>query len=793
MKRSSFAVLLALGTACTAGSEHVSLTGQTQPLRALAVEIGEDVPGPRNVSLSSAVSTPTGIVALVSSGSDAYLEHFHFEEGRLVGSPSWPLQDPLNHTVAGGRLYFDGTDLLVAYGGGGSHHYARQGADAQLEVLGGHDYPTYLDTEACASRGHCLAAMITENGLETHDMFLDTAIVYDVGDVTLGDYPVIVGVPNTGFVVLVPVRRQVADVTSFELQALRLDLTGQLVSGPTLVTDSPERIVDVVAAAGTDELVAVFSTASAVHSVPMRHDGTPLLERRQLLAAGLPERPSFASDGDGYLLVYQKDGQSYAKELDANGAPPHEWVAQLAAQDRAYPRVELVFSGSRYVMVGEMDAPTRWGWSRQASSVYAAELLEDGSLLPDPELISTDHAEQRAPWVTFDGRDFVASWIDNREGWDKLAYRRANITPEGENTDQEAVFPLSYAPDLEHVAMATLGTYTLTVSNESNIRGQSLALERFDGTTESASVDDQPRATSVTASETKFLVAWGNSDAIRMVLVDPEAGFEEKIMPIDVTTDSVAALVDLHAVWTGTTFLVTWTDTETHAVSLSEAGAVTDLIELDTSTHDTVDVDCSPVRCVYLVGDEVVAAGLDGIPAEDAHAVPLDVGAGYRGFGGRLSWNGYSFVAVAQPVGDSNSSNPVVVELDETGQQLGGFDQRPVSAFAVDWTLASDEEGHTLIAYHDTYTRGLRGQLINVLDVPGGEPVDAGTLEDAGDGEHADAGLGDAGTLDTSHDDTTGPSGCSCRVASTAPRSHGAWGLLFALGAALRVWRRRPR
>jgi phosphoribosylformylglycinamidine (FGAM) synthase PurS component len=132
-------------------------------------------------------------------------------------------------------------------------------------------------------------------------------------------------------------------------------------------------------------------------------------------ATGAQEYPAVASDGAGFLVVWQ-DARSgsydiYGARVTAGGTvlDPSGFVVSGATGDQARPAV--AFDGANYLVVWH---DLRGG---VAYDIYAARVSPGGIVLdPGGIAVSTATNAQENPAVAFDGVNYLAAWQDKRGG-----------------------------------------------------------------------------------------------------------------------------------------------------------------------------------------------------------------------------------------------------------------------------------------------------------------------------------------------------------------------------------------
>ena len=174
------------------------------------------------------------------------------------------------------------------------------------------------------------------------------------------------------------------------------------------------------------------------------------------VAAGAQEYPAVASDGSGFLVVWQ-DYRSGAYDiygarvsaagtvLDASG-----FIISAAANEQARPAV--TFDGANYLVIWQ-------DYRSGAYDVYGARVTPAGAVLDASGIaISTAANAQECPSVAFDGTNSLVAWQDKRGGPYADIYA-ARVAPDGGVLDSAGVVVAAATYEQLVPAVAFEGTY----------------------------------------------------------------------------------------------------------------------------------------------------------------------------------------------------------------------------------------------------------------------------------------------------------------------------------------------
>ena len=165
-------------------------------------------------------------------------------------------------------------------------------------------------------------------------------------------------------------------------------------------------------------------------------------------------RPSVASDGTGFLVVFRRDGAIVATRL--SGAPAYSVVSEATVStgtSNAFPAVS--FGGAGYFVVWAKFSDYPNGYD-----IYGAKVGTDGQ--PSAEMpVFVQTGEQISPAITFDGVNYLVIWQDTRSG-------------SGPSSDTD-IFGTRVAPD-----GTVLDSTGIAISTAPNVQGDPALT--FDGT-----------------------------------------------------------------------------------------------------------------------------------------------------------------------------------------------------------------------------------------------------------------------------------------------------------------------
>jgi hypothetical protein len=195
-------------------------------------------------------------------------------------------------------------------------------------------------------------------------------------------------------------------------------------------------------AQGADTCLVVWqdyrNNAYDVYGARVSADGS-VLEPSGLaisVATGAQEFPDVASDGSGYLAVWQDKRSGgydiYAARVSSAGTvlDPGGIAVCVAGGDQLHPTV--AFDGDRYLVV--------WQDYRAGNyDIYCARVATDGTLLDPTAIVVTNAAgAQEWPAIAFDGTSCLAVWQDCRNGPYADIYG-ARVSPAGTVLDAAGI------------------------------------------------------------------------------------------------------------------------------------------------------------------------------------------------------------------------------------------------------------------------------------------------------------------------------------------------------------------
>ena len=157
-----------------------------------------------------------------------------------------------------------------------------------------------------------------------------------------------------------------------------------------------------------------------------------------IAAPGYQEDPAVAFDGTNFLVVWVdwvSDSSSgvYATRVSPQGTvlDPSGIAVSTAGSEQKYPAV--AFDGTNFLAV--------WVDNRDSGDdVFAARVTPQGTLLdPSGIAVSTAPYDQAYPAVTFDGTDFLVAWSDDWRSNPNTDIYAARVTPQGAVLDPTGI------------------------------------------------------------------------------------------------------------------------------------------------------------------------------------------------------------------------------------------------------------------------------------------------------------------------------------------------------------------
>jgi hypothetical protein len=144
--------------------------------------------------------------------------------------------------------------------------------------------------------------------------------------------------------------------------------------------------------------------------------------------------PAVAFDGDNFLVVVETAGRLLGVRVSRGGEvlDPGGIAITTAAQGASRP--SLLFDGQQYLVAwtqaGDDSSPGR--------AVYWARVQTDGTVL-DPDGVRGDPASDAAVGLSFDGTNYLLSWMSRDGESDTKAIFAARIAPDGTRIDAGAI------------------------------------------------------------------------------------------------------------------------------------------------------------------------------------------------------------------------------------------------------------------------------------------------------------------------------------------------------------------
>jgi len=180
--------------------------------------------------------------------------------------------------------------------------------------------------------------------------------------------------------------------------------------------------------------------------------------------------PSLAFDGANYMVAYEAQFGGPTGSFDILGVrispegevlDPNGFVISNFDGWQTYP--SLAFNGTNYLVAWE---DTRY-YQTIGEEVYGARVTPDGEVLDTPNiLIATGFSDQSIPRVASNGADFMAIWMDHRDGVDYQVYG-ARVAASGEVLDPQP-FAISQEGGIEYLYAITSdgADYLITWDND---------------------------------------------------------------------------------------------------------------------------------------------------------------------------------------------------------------------------------------------------------------------------------------------------------------------------------------
>jgi PASTA domain-containing protein len=414
--------------------------------------------------------------------------------------------------------------------------------------------------------------------------------------------------------------------------------------------------------------------------------------------------PSVATDGSGYLVLWEDDLPSRDTRVDVWGAVVPQTggpgVARPVAAAAGYQgEPALAWNGNRYLAAWSDTRDFSPSWT----DLYAARLTSSGELEGDQIVVSDAPIDQYRAAVAVLGDTFVVGWEDRRF-YDPPSpdIYAARVADDGAKLDPEGALVSRETNDQVYAVLTWNGSGYLAVWAEldshdrTGIFGGRLTVDgrRLDGP--GSVISEQYGAPAVAWSGSTYLVVWSdprNHPASGLDVFGAIVGADGRTQsefPISVAPEGQS---DPVVSWNGTTFLVVWQD--------SRGGPSGDDLRR---------------RGSDIFGARVTSAG----QVLDPHGLAL-VETSDRDFAPDLAWNGANHLLLwARFPGPPETDVPSQVvgrRLGVDGRPIGG--EIPIAAGSGDHRspqVASDGSGF----------------LVTWMDGFGDVPIRAARLDGAG-------------------------------------------------------------
>jgi phosphoribosylformylglycinamidine (FGAM) synthase PurS component len=339
-------------------------------------------------------------------------------------------------------------------------------------------------------------------------------------------------------------------------------------------------LVFILTSTASGRPVPRFAPKDVVRRVRQVHTGkpTPGLDDGEFLvdtsiqyvaAPGYQSDPAVAFDGVNFLVVWadwRSDSSNgiYATRVTPQGAvlDPSGIVVSTAGSEQKCPAV--AFDGTNFLAV--------WVDNRDSDDdVFAARVTPQGIVLdPSGIAVSTAPHGQSYPAVVFDGANFLAVWADSRDSTDDVF--AARVTPQGTVLDPAGI-AVSTAPDRqEFPTVAFDGVNSLVTWDDSRsdpagdiyaarVTPQGTVLDPS-GFVVSAAANTQ-ECPFVAFDGTSFLVAWFDTRStgysdVYAARVTPQGTVLD---PSGIAVSTAAEYQEAEGVaFDGTNFWVVWND-----------------------------------------------------------------------------------------------------------------------------------------------------------------------------------------------------------------------------------------
>ena len=182
-------------------------------------------------------------------------------------------------------------------------------------------------------------------------------------------------------------------------------------------------------------------------------------------AYGVQARPAVGSDGDNYFVVWDDERNGlddiFGARVDREGVVLDSAGIGIAEATYLQERPDVAFDGNNYAVIWQ-DNRTNIDYD-----IYMTRVGTDGTVIePSGIAVSIAAGDQKAPAITFNGRNYVSVWQDDRmpDGYDIYG---ARVDTSGTVTDPGG-FEVSGAPHDQvtpDLSAGTLGVTLMTYSS----------------------------------------------------------------------------------------------------------------------------------------------------------------------------------------------------------------------------------------------------------------------------------------------------------------------------------------
>jgi MYXO-CTERM domain-containing protein len=177
---------------------------------------------------------------------------------------------------------------------------------------------------------------------------------------------------------------------------------------------------------------AIYGGRVAADGTALDPIGFPILDDVTWYPYSGVYRPAVASDGAGFLVAVQMDGQIRGQRVSGAGEVLDPGGFEISAPAIPASPSSLVFGGDQYLVA----------WSQETSppssdsGIYLARVTPDGTVL-DPGGVRV-FALDSPSWgvaVSFDGANYLLSWVDYTARPEETRLYAARIAPDGTPID----------------------------------------------------------------------------------------------------------------------------------------------------------------------------------------------------------------------------------------------------------------------------------------------------------------------------------------------------------------------